>query len=58
MTVNERLVTLGLMDSFDASIKNGDKQTSIEILLSAKFEKEQATETVLAILQNPKKYGY
>ena len=58
MTVNERLFHLNLMDEFDNSIKAKNGKLAVEILQKAQFSNEQALETVNAILNNPKKYGY
>jgi hypothetical protein len=58
MTVNERLCVLELMDKFDSAIKSRDSKASVSVLTEANLSIEQALETVTAILENPKKYGY
>ena len=46
------------MDEFENSIKAKNGKLAVEILQKAQFSNEQALETVNAILNNPKKYGY
>ena len=58
MTVNERLYTLDLMDDFDSSIRSRKREIAIQILEMAKFSNSQAAETVDAIFNKPKKYGF
>ena len=58
MTVNERLVELGLIENFDQQIRQRNGKGAIDILLQAKFSSKQAEETVHTILANPGKYGY
>ncbi|MFT6910592.1 MAG: hypothetical protein ACJAS1_007324 [Oleiphilaceae bacterium] len=58
MTVNERLYTLNLMGDFDSSIKSRQREVAIQLLEKAKFSNSQAVETVDAIFNDLKKYGY
>ena len=58
MTVNERLYAFGLMDKFDAAIRNRDLEASMLVLVEAKFTQAQANETVSSILRKPSTYGY
>ncbi len=58
MTVNERLYTLNLMDDFDSSIKSRQRDVAIQLLEKAQLSNGQAVETVDAIFNDPKMYGY
>jgi len=58
MTVNERLYTLNLMDDFDSLIGSGQREVAIQLLEKVQFSINQATETVDAIFNDPKMYGY
>ena len=58
MTVNERLVSAGLLDAFDAAARGRDKFRMNEILLSVQLSADQAAEAVNTILNDPKKYGF
>lgn len=58
MTVNERLCTLNLIDDFDSSIKSRQREVAIQLLEKAQFSNSQAVETVDAIFNDPKMYGY
>ena len=56
MTVNERLVVLGLIGSFDAAARSRDRQAMIELLRRAEVRTpEQSVDTILA---DPKRYGF
>jgi hypothetical protein len=58
MTVNERLHTLNLMDDFDSAIESRQREVAIQLLEKAQFLNSQAAETVDAIFNDPKMYGY
>lgn len=58
MTVNERLVTAGLLPQFDAAIDAEDRHRAIELLVQVAMSQDTATTTVDAVLANPSKYGY
>jgi hypothetical protein len=58
MTVNERLVTTGLLPQFDAAIDAEDRHRAIELLVQVAMSQESAASTVDAVLANPSKYGY
>jgi hypothetical protein len=58
MTVNERLVTAGLLPQFDAAIELEDRRRAIELLVQVAMSQVSATATVDAVLANPSKYGY
>jgi hypothetical protein len=58
MTVNERLVKLGLVELFDQQVNQRNKKGAVDILLQAKFSPKQAEETINAIFANPGKYRY
>jgi len=58
MTVNERLVTAGLLQSFDAAIEAGERQDAIQLLRRVAMTEAAAGETVDAVLAHPGKYGY
>ena len=58
MTVNERLLVLGLLNEFDLAANRGDRTAIIALLLKARFTDEQARQTTDAILANPARYGY
>jgi hypothetical protein len=57
MTVNERLVTAGLIAAWDAAVISGDRAKMIEILMATELSEKQAVETSDAVLANPGKYG-
>ena len=50
MTVNERLWHCGLLDSFDAAIKEKNRSEAISILEATSLPTLAATETVDAII--------
>lgn len=58
MTVNERLVTAGLLGQFDSAIEAGDRARAIGILQQVAMDHDGAAATVDAVLTNPPKYGY
>lgn len=58
MTVNERLVTAGLVGQFDAAINAGDGPHAIELLKQVAMSESGAAATVDAVLADPSKYGY
>jgi len=58
MTVNERLVTLGLITEFDRAAYARDRRALIAILVKARFTEEQARQTTGALLANPERYGF
>jgi hypothetical protein len=58
MTVNERLVTAGLLGQFDAAIDSGDRQRALELLKQVAMSEDSAATTVEAVLANPSKYGF
>lgn len=57
MTVNEALVTAGLIDQWDAAIETGDRHAAIEVL-SKVFNESSAAATVDAVMAEPSRYGY
>lgn len=58
MTVNERLFHAGLIARFDATVLAKENAEAISILQQIELSREQATETVTAIFENPGIYGY
>ena len=58
MTVNERLFAMGKVDEFDSAIRAKNEKTAISILVQCELPKEAATDTVGAIVKEPRKYGY
>jgi hypothetical protein len=58
MTVNERLVTAGLLGQWDAAIDAGDRQRAIEVLRQVAMSADSAAATVDAVLANPSYYGF
>ncbi|MRX27083.1 hypothetical protein [Kangiella sp. HZ709] len=58
MTVNERLGVCGLLDEWDKAVIAKDAKAMIHILMETFLTKEQAKETVNALLKNPEFYGY
>ena len=58
MTVNERLVVLGLFDKWDAAAKSRNRSRMIQILSQCAMTQKQCEETTDALLANPKKYGF
>ncbi len=57
MTVNEALVTAGLIEQWDAAIETGDRHAAIEVL-SKVFNETTAAATADAVMAEPAKYGY
>jgi hypothetical protein len=58
MTVNERLVVCGLIDKWDNAVNTRNKELMITVLLDVAMTENQAINTVEAVLQNPKAYGF
>jgi len=58
ITVNERLVIKGLDTEFNDAINTRNRQEAIAILIKVRLTEEQAKQTVDAIFNNPKYYGY
>ncbi len=58
MTVNERLVHLGLMLAFDEAVRSRKPEVVVSVLRQAHFTLSQAQETTTAVLAKPKYYGY
>lgn len=58
MTVNERLFAMGKVDEFDSAILTKNEQVAISILVQCELPIEAATDTVAAIVKEPRKYGY
>ena len=58
MTVNERLLELGLVEAFDAAIVSRNHSAAVHVLRKAKLTPEQAQQTVSAIFSDPKRYGF
>ena len=58
MTVNERLVVCGAIDKWDAAAKRRNKSDMIAILRDVALTETQAIDTVEAVFQNPKAYGF
>ena len=56
MTVNERLYSAGLIDTFDAAARTRDRESMIDIL--SKVAVESAAATVDAILADPARFGF
>jgi hypothetical protein len=56
MTVNERLTSVGLMDRWDAAVRDRDREEMLRIM--EQVEVANPAFTVDTILSNPKKYGY
>ncbi len=58
MTVNECLVTAGLLDEFDAAIDSDDRRRAIQLLERVAMSRDSATSTVDTVVADPAKYGY
>lgn len=57
MTVNERLVTSGLLSAWDYAIRNGQRQAAIDLLGQVDLT-DQAEEIVDTVLGDPTTYGF
>jgi hypothetical protein len=58
MTVNERLVTAGLIGQFDAAIDAGDRHRAMDLLRQVAMSESSAAATVDAVLADPSRCGY
>jgi hypothetical protein len=58
MTVNERLLTAGLLDEWDAAVHRRDRATMISILMRVDLSKKDATWSVDTVLANPSCYVF
>jgi hypothetical protein len=58
MTVNERLSDAGLLEQFDIAARARDRARLVELLVRAELSREQAEDTVRALLAHPRRYGY
>jgi hypothetical protein len=56
MTVNERLIAAGLLDQFDAAVRDGDRARMIDILGRVELA-DQAASIIETVLAHPTKYG-
>jgi hypothetical protein len=56
MTVNERLVTAGLMEAFDDAARLRDRDTMMRLL--SEVDLDRPAGTVDALLKDPARYGY
>jgi len=56
MTVNERLFHVGLLDQWDAAVRQRDRDAMIELLQQAEVPEPHLT--VDTVLANPKMYGF
>jgi hypothetical protein len=54
MTMNERLYVCGLMDRFDAAIRNYNRREFIDVLTQIAFTEKQASEYYESLLKNLK----
>ena len=57
-TVNERLVLTGWLDPFDAAIEDRSAKRAEDILIATGLLRQQASDTVAVILDDPRKYGF
>ena len=58
MTVNERLVHLGLMTAFEEAMRTRKLESVVAVLRQAQFSQSQAEQTATSLLANPGRYGY
>ena len=58
MTVNERLVSCGVLDKWDDAVRRRSRAEMIEVLRSVALTEQQAAHTTDTVLQNPKQYGF
>ena len=58
MTVNERLLSAGLSEQFDAAVDAGDRNRLIELLKQVAMSESGAAATVDAVLADPRRYGF
>ena len=58
MTVNERLFEAGLLETFNQTARERNREAMLSILLKVELTTEQAAETTDTILANPVHYGY
>ncbi|HZT42371.1 MAG TPA: hypothetical protein VFA07_09275 [Chthonomonadaceae bacterium] len=58
MTVNERLFVAGLIEAFDAAVRQRDKTKMVALLEQVALSPGQAKWTAETILADPSKYGY
>jgi hypothetical protein len=56
MTVNERLVHVGLLDQWDAAVRRRDRNEMVALLEQVKVAKPHTT--VDAVIANPLTYGF
>ena len=58
MTVNERLFTAGLLDTFGDAARRRDRGEMLRLLEAVELDVGNATRTADLILANPRKYGF
>jgi hypothetical protein len=58
MTVNERLYSAGVLDEFDSAARKRDRDAMIALLMKTDLSREQAEQSIDALLSDPRKYGY
>ena len=58
MTLNERLYTLGTLDTFASAARRRDAKVMRTLLQEAQLSESDAARCVDTILADPKKYGF
>ncbi|HEY0862559.1 MAG TPA: hypothetical protein VGD97_00510 [Lacunisphaera sp.] len=58
MTVNERLFACGLIDRWDAAVRERKREEMISVLGQVALTQEQAAWTTDTVLADPAKYGF
>lgn len=58
MTVNERLVELGLTERWDEAVRRRDREKMLSLMIACELGKKDTARTVDTVLKNPEKYGF
>ena len=57
MTLNERLFASGLLERFDAAVRDGNRDEVVQLLLDVGLDKASAVHTATTVLSEPDRYG-
>ena len=58
MTVNERLVACGVIESWDDAVRKRNRDEMLAVLRGVAMTENQAIDTVDSVLKNPRTYGF
>jgi len=57
MTLNERLFASGLLNRFDAAVRDGNRDEVVRLLIDVGLDEASAVRTATTVLSEPSRYG-